>query len=160
MYKKLLLVVTLALSTCFTNIGFASQVEHQVIVKNGANASIQGAETIFTGNVRVDPMFSNIDNREISGAYVTFEPQARSAWHTHPKGQILMVTQGQGLTQEWGKPIEIINPGDIVWCPPGIKHWHGGGYKTSMTHISLCEAVNGINVNWLEKVTDEQYFNK
>lgn len=159
MYKKLFLVATLAFSTCLMNVGFA-QAEHQVITKNGTNAAVQGSESIFTGNVRIDPMFSEIDDRAISGAYVTFEPQARSSWHTHPKGQILIVTHGQGLTQEWGKPIQVINPGDVIWCPPGIKHWHGGGYTTSMTHISLCEEENGTNVNWLEKVTDEQYFDK
>lgn len=158
MYKKLFLVATLVFSTCLMNVGFAQ--DHQVITKNGTNAAVQGSNSIFTGNVRIDPMFSEIDDRVISGAYVTFEPQARSSWHTHPKGQILIVTHGQGLTQEWGKPIQVINPGDVIWCPPGIKHWHGGGYKTSMTHISLCEEENGVNVNWLEKVTDEQYFNK
>ena len=130
----------------------------QIITKNGAQASIKGDNSIFTGDVRIDMLFSKLDDREISGAYVTFEPCARSAWHIHPKGQMLIVTSGSGLTQEWGKPIQVINPGDVIWCPPGVKHWHGGGYKTAMTHISVCEAADGSNVKWLEKVSDKEYY--
>lgn len=162
MYKKLLVAGALALSTCLTGtVGFAADTaNHQVITKNGEQAAVKGPTTIFNGNVIIEPLFNNIDDRNISGAYVTFEPGTHSSWHTHPKGQVLIVTEGQGLTQEWGQPIQVINPGDVIWCPPGIKHWHGAGYNTKMTHISLCEAVDGANVNWLEQVSDEQYHGK
>lgn len=159
--KKAMVLGTLLLgmSALAGNIGCAMAAEqHQVITKNGAQASLQGSAEIFTGSVRIDMLFSKLDNREVSGAYVTFEPCARSAWHIHPKGQILVVTSGSGLTQEWGKPVQVINPGDVIWCPPGVKHWHGGGYKTAMTHLSVCEAVDGSNVTWLEKVSDAQYY--
>jgi quercetin dioxygenase-like cupin family protein len=92
-----------------------------------------------------------------SGAFVTFEPGARSAWHTHPLGQILIVTAGSGRVQRWGGPIEEIRPGDVVWTPPGQKHWHGASPRTAMTHIAVQEQVDGKNVEWMEKVSDEQY---
>lgn len=162
MYKKLLVAGALALSICLTGtIGFAADTaNHQVITRNGEQAATKGPTSIFNGNVIIEPLFSNIDDRNIGGAYVTFEPGTYSSWHTHPKGQVLIVTEGQGLTQEWGQPIQVINPGDVIWCPPGVKHWHGAGYNTKMTHISLCEAVDGANVNWLEQVSDEQYHGK
>lgn len=97
------------------------------------------------------------DTINASSAYVTFEPGARSAWHTHPRGQYLVVTSGVGLTQEWEKPVQTIRPGDIVWCPPGVKHWHGATPATAMTHLAITGTVDGKNVNWMEKVSDAQY---
>lgn len=128
------------------------------ITRSGTQASITGPEGFFTRLVRVDPLFSANDDINASGAYVTFEPSARSAWHTHPKGQYLVVTAGVGLTQEWGKDIQEIHPGDVVWCPPGVKHWHGAAPGVAMTHLAITGmAEDGRNVEWLEKVSDEQY---
>lgn len=156
--KKLAMAVAFTVITCLSNISMAAADNaNQVIIKNGTQNSIKGSETIFNGNARIDMLFTQLDDRAISGAYVTFDPGVRSSWHTHPKGQILVVTAGSGLTQEWGKPIQEINPGDIIWCPPGVKHWHGAKPNTAMTHLSFCEAVDGSNVNWLEKVSDKQY---
>ncbi|CAB3627532.1 Cupin domain [Achromobacter spanius] len=129
----------------------------QAITRAGEQASIAGPSETFTGRVRVDPVWPNDENINASGALVTFEPGARSAWHTHPAGQRLVVTSGVGLTQEWGKPVEVIRPGDVVWCPPGVKHWHGAAQSTAMTHMAVTATVDGKNVNWMEKVSDEQY---
>ena len=129
----------------------------QAITRAGEQASIAGPSETFTGRVRVDPVWPNDENINASGALVTFEPGARSAWHTHPAGQRLVVTSGVGLTQEWGKPVEVIRPGDVVWCPPGVKHWHGAAPSTAMTHMAVTATVDGKNVNWMEKVSDEQY---
>jgi quercetin dioxygenase-like cupin family protein len=112
---------------------------------------------LFTGSVRVDPLFPANAPSRVSGGLVTFEPGARSAWHTHPVGQILIVTAGKGLVQRWGGPIEEIQPGDVVRIAPGVKHWHGASPTTGMSHIAIQEAVDGRNVDWLEKVSDEQY---
>jgi quercetin dioxygenase-like cupin family protein len=124
----------------------------------GTQASMAGPSGFFTRLVRVDPLFPANDDINASGAYVTFEPSARSAWHTHPKGQYLVVTAGVGLTQEWGKPVQEIRPGDVIWCPPGVKHWHGAAPLTAMTHLAItgCTA-DGKNVEWMEKVSDEEY---
>lgn len=111
----------------------------------------------FTGQARVDPLFPPGAGIHASGAYVTFEPGARSAWHRHPAGQRLVVTSGVGLTQEWGKDVQQIRAGDVVWCPPGVKHWHGGSPTSAMTHLTVTGAVDGQTVTWLEKVIDEQY---
>jgi quercetin dioxygenase-like cupin family protein len=105
-------------------------------------------------------LFPANDSAHFSGATVTFEPGARSAWHIHPAGQHLLVTAGVGRTQEWGGPIVEIKPGDVIWCPPGVKHWHGASPTTAMTHISLTGTIDGKNVEWMEKVTDEQYNGK
>jgi quercetin dioxygenase-like cupin family protein len=129
----------------------------QTIFRAGSLGSFNGPVEFFTGNVRVDRLFPANDAAPFSGAYVTFEPGARSAWHTHPTGQHLIVTAGVGRTQEWGGPITEIREGDVVWCPPGVKHWHGASPTTAMTHIALTGTVNGKNVVWMEKVTDEQY---
>lgn len=129
----------------------------QQIVRAGEQASIPGPEQFFTGRARIDPLWPADEHINTSGALVTFEPGARSAWHTHPAGQRLVVTSGVGLTQEVGKPIQVIRPGDVVWCPPGVKHWHGAAAKTAMTHIAVTATLDGKNVNWMEKVTDEQY---
>src|SRR5205814_10521271 len=120
-------------------------------------ACSQGPGRILHGNVRVDPLFAAKDTAPYSGAYVTFEPCARSAWHTHPAGQHLIVTSGVGWTQELGGLTLEIRAGDVIWCPPGVKHWHGATPTTAMTHIALTGTVGGKNVEWLEKVSDEQY---
>jgi quercetin dioxygenase-like cupin family protein len=132
----------------------------QTISRAGSQASVKGPAEIFTGNVRIDPLFPANDSAHFSGAYVTFEPGARSAWHIHPTGQHLLVTGGVGRTQEWGCPIEEIKAGDVIWCPPKVKHWHGASPTTAMTHIAITGTVNGKNVEWMEKVTDEQYNGK
>lgn len=130
----------------------------QTIIRNGEQASIKGSDTLFTGNVRIDPLYPANNDMRSSGGSVTFEPGARSNWHIHPVGQVLIVTSGVGRTQEWGKKIQEIKAGDIVVCPAGIKHWHGASPSSSMTHISICEEKEpGKVVEWMEKVTDEQY---
>jgi quercetin dioxygenase-like cupin family protein len=123
----------------------------------GTQPSTRGPEANFTGTVRIDPLFPAIEPSRVSAGVVTFEPCARSAWHTHPLGQHLIVTAGCGRIQRWGGPIEEIKPGDVVTIAPGEKHWHGAGPSTAMTHIAIQEAVDGRNVDWLENVTDEQY---
>ena len=131
----------------------------QQITRAGEQAPTYGSADYFTGRARVDPLFSANEAIDAYAAYVTFEPGARTAWHTHPLGQTLIVTQGRGWLQEWGKAAEILNQGDIAWIPPGVKHWHGASAQTAMTHIAIAESVNGSPVAWLEKVTDEQYPN-
>ena len=123
----------------------------------GSQPSMKGPEAWFTGTVRIDPLNSAPEPSRVSCASVTFEPGARSAWHTHPLGQTLVVTAGCGWTQCEGEDIVEICAGDVVWCPPGHKHWHGASPTTSMTHIAIQEALDGVNVVWLEKVSDEQY---
>lgn len=127
------------------------------IKRSGRQPSIRGPQDYFTGAVRIDPLFQAPDPARVVGASVTFEPGARTAWHTHPLGQTLMVTAGCGLAQRWGGPIEEIRPGDVVWFPPEEKHWHGAIPTTAMTHIAIQEQLNGKTVDWLEKVTDEEY---
>jgi quercetin dioxygenase-like cupin family protein len=129
----------------------------QQIARAGTQPSTAGPAEYFTGRVRIDPVWPASETINTSGANVTFEPGARSAWHNHPAGQRLVVLSGVGLTQEWGKPVETIRPGDVVWCPPGVKHWHGAAPGTSMTHLAVTGSLDGKNVNWLEKVSDEQY---
>lgn len=135
----------------------SNNVMRQTLVKNGANASVQGPDAFFTGKARIDPLFPASAATNVSGAYVTFEPGARSAWHIHPAGQTLVVTAGLGWTQVEGGPVEELRPGDVVICPPGVKHWHGASPVTSMTHLALTGDLKGKNVEWLEKVSDEQY---
>lgn len=127
------------------------------IKKHGTQSSSKGAEEYFTGTVRIDPLFEAPEPARVRGASVTFEPGARTAWHTHPLGQTLIVTAGSGLAQRWGSEIEEINPGDVVWFAPNEKHWHGASPETAMTHIAIQEALDGKTVEWQEKVTDEQY---
>lgn len=129
----------------------------QTVTQAGSQPSYKGPAEYFTGDVRVDPLFSAKDSARFSSAYVTFEPGARSAWHTHPTGQHLIVTAGVGRTQEWGGTIMEIKAGDVIWCPPGVKHWHGASPATAMTHIAVTGALDGKSVDWLEKVTDKQY---
>jgi quercetin dioxygenase-like cupin family protein len=129
----------------------------QTITRAGSQPAAKGPAEYFTGNVRIDPLFPASDTAQVSGGRVTFEPGARSAWHTHPAGQHLIVTEGVGWTQEWGGPVVEIRAGDVVSCPPGIKHWHGASPGASMTHIAITGTVNGKNVDWMEKVSDDQY---
>jgi quercetin dioxygenase-like cupin family protein len=123
----------------------------------GSKPSGKGPAEYFTGTVRVDPLFSAPEPARVVGAHVTFEPGARTAWHTHPLGQTLIVTSGRGRVQRWDGPIEEIHPGDVIWFEPGEKHWHGATPETAMTHIAIQERLNGQTVEWLEKVSDEQY---
>lgn len=127
------------------------------IKRVGAQPSAKGPEEYFTGVVRVDPLFDREEPARAGGASVTFEPCARTAWHTHPLGQTLIVTSGFGRVQRWGGPIEEIRPGDVVLIAPGEKHWHGAAPNAAMTHIAIQEKLNGKNVDWLEKVSDGQY---
>lgn len=124
---------------------------------SGTQPSRRGPAEYFTGSVRIDPLFEAPDPARTAGAIVTFEPGARTAWHTHPLGQTLIVTSGSGRVQRWGGPVEEIHPGDVVWFPPGEKHWHGAAPTTAMTHIAIQERLEGKTVDWLEHVTDEQY---
>ena len=127
------------------------------IKRSGSQPSTKGSEEYFTGTVRIDPLFQTKDPARAAGASVTFEPSARTAWHTHPLGQTLIVTAGCGLVQIWDGLVEKICPGDVVWIPPGEKHWHGATATTAMTHIAIQEQFNGKVVDWMEKVSDEQY---
>jgi quercetin dioxygenase-like cupin family protein len=127
------------------------------ITRIGSQPSGKGPEDWFTGAVRIDPLFQANDARRSAAASVTFEPGARTAWHTHPLGQTLIVTAGCGWAQREGEPIEEIHPGDVVWFEPKEKHWHGATPATGMTHIAIQENLNGKVVNWMEKVSDEQY---
>lgn len=129
----------------------------QRITQAGTTPSVAAPAESFTGKVRIDPVYQANDDINASGGLVTFEPGARSNWHTHPKGQYLVVTSGVGLVQQWGKAVQLIRPGDVVWCPPGVKHWHGAAPSTAMTHLAVTGTIDGKNVDWLEKVTDEQY---
>ncbi|GEO03707.1 hypothetical protein AAE02nite_13710 [Adhaeribacter aerolatus] len=127
------------------------------IKRVGTQPSQKGPEDWFTGTVRIDYLFQANDPARAGGTQVTFEPGARTAWHTHPLGQTLIVTSGCGWAQREGGPIEEIRPGDVIWFPPGEKHWHGATATTAMTHIAIQESLNGNPVDWLEKVSDEQY---
>ena len=127
------------------------------IYRAGQTPSRSGPSDWFTGRVRIDALFNAAAPDRVQGAHVTFEPGARTAWHTHPLGQTLIVTAGCGWTQCEGEPIVEIRAGDVIWCPPGHKHWHGASPATAMTHIAIQEALDGKNVEWMEHVTDEQY---
>ncbi|HTM00580.1 MAG TPA: cupin domain-containing protein [Candidatus Omnitrophota bacterium] len=127
------------------------------ITRSGAQPSTRGSAEYFTGTVRVDPLFAAKDPARVAATTVTFEPGARTAWHTHPLGQHLVVTSGSGRAQRWGGPIEEIRPGDVVWFPPGEKHWHGAAATTAMTHIAVQEQLGGKTVDWLEPVSDDRY---
>jgi quercetin dioxygenase-like cupin family protein len=127
------------------------------IKRNGSQPSGKGPGDYFSGSVRVDPLFQAPDPARVTGSSVTFEPGARTAWHTHPLGQTLIVTSGRGWVQREGGAVEEIRPGDVVWFPPGEKHWHGATPTTAMTHIAIQERLNGKAVDWLEKVSDGQY---
>jgi quercetin dioxygenase-like cupin family protein len=127
------------------------------ITRIGSRPSAEGPADWFTGSVRLDPAFDPPEPARAFGAWVTFEPGARTAWHTHPAGQTLIVTSGCGWVQREDGPVEAIRPGDVVWFEPGEKHWHGASATTAMTHIAIQERIDGSAVEWLEKVTDEEY---
>lgn len=127
------------------------------VTPNGSQPSVKGPAEYFTGSVRVDAPFKGTEPAKVSGATVTFEPGARTAWHTHPLGQTLIVTAGAGLVQEWDKPMRSIKPGDTVWIPPGVKHWHGATASSGMSHIAIAEVKDGQVVDWMEQVSEEQY---
>jgi quercetin dioxygenase-like cupin family protein len=127
------------------------------ITPPGSQKVITGAPERFTGSVRVQSLFDASAPARSSGGLVTFQPGARSAWHTHPLGQVLIVTEGTGRVQQWGGPVQVMRQGDVIRIGPRVKHWHGAAPSTSVTHIAIQEEQNGVNVNWMEKVTDEQY---
>ena len=156
--------ILLAVTALVLSVAFAGRAQNaqagkpsQTILRAGSQPSSKGPAENFTGNVTVTPLFPADASTPYSGAYVTFEAGARSAWHTHPAGQRLVVTAGAGRTAEWGGRVQEIRAGDTVWCPPGVKHWHGASPDTAMTHLALTGTVNNRNVKWLEKVTDAQY---
>lgn len=159
--KMTLIPVLFAAATVQARSGNEEMVSKtQTVSKSGSQDSFKGAEQFFTGNVNVYPLFSPTAELPASGAFVIFDAGARSAWHTHPAGQTLIVISGTGLTQEWGKPVVEIHPGDVIRCPVGVRHWHGAVPGSAMTHLAITGDVNGKNVDWLEKVTDEQYQGK
>lgn len=130
------------------------------IKQAGSRPSITPSADYFTGTVRLDPIIEGADPSRVRAGQVTFEPGARTAWHTHPLGQTLIVTSGKGLVQVWGEEIREIRPGDVVWFEPGEKHWHGAAAETAMSHIAIQEALNGSPVTWMEQVSDAQYSGK
>lgn len=127
------------------------------IAQNGTLSSTIGPAENFTGRVRLDSPFQRKDPSRVLGAIVTFEPGARTAWHTHPLGQTLIVSAGAGWVQQWGGSTLTIKPGDVVWIPPGVKHWHGATATTAMSHVAIVEALDGKSTDWMEKVSDTQY---
>lgn len=135
----------------------AAQESPVTVLKVGAQPSSAGPDQNFTGSVRVDSRFQAEAPARVGGGIVTFEPGAYTAWHTHPLGQTLIVTAGVGRVQKWGDAMQEIRPGDIVWIPPGVKHWHGAAPGTGMTHIAISESLEGKSVDWMEKVSPEHY---
>jgi quercetin dioxygenase-like cupin family protein len=131
--------------------------ESSEISRNGSRPTANGSAANFTGNVLVEPLFSEKPGITATGGQVVFAPGARSSWHTHPAGQVLIITDGTGWVQEEGGIKREVKPGDVIWTPPGVKHWHGATATNGMRHIAISGMVNGKNVEWLEKVTDEQY---
>jgi quercetin dioxygenase-like cupin family protein len=131
--------------------------DHIVVLHGGAAPSMRGAPQRFTGAVRIDALSPPRGPFDMSAGSVTFQPGARSVWHSHPFGQLLIVTAGEGRVQRWGDPVQVIRAGDVVWIPPGQKHWHGASPTTAMTHIAIQEGPDGQNVEWMEAVTNEQY---
>jgi quercetin dioxygenase-like cupin family protein len=153
------MLLSVSAAAGMTNLATRHQASSQAIAiaRSGSQPSRSGPAQNFTGAVRIDPLFDVKDPARTSGAYVTFEPRARTAWHTHPLGQTLIVTAGAGRVQRWGDPVEQIRPGDVVWIPPGQKHWHGASATTALTHLAIQETTGATNVQWMEHVTDEQY---
>ncbi len=136
---------------------YAAEQEPINVTRVGSNPSSAGAEQNFTGSVFVDSRFQAAAPARVGGGVVTFAPGARTAWHTHPLGQTLIVTSGVGRVQKWGDPVQEIRPGDVVWIPPGVKHWHGAGPTVGMSHIAIAESLDGKAVDWMEKVSTDQY---
>lgn len=154
---KTLAVTALALS--LYAVESHAQTAPLTVSPNGSQPSAKGPADYFTGAVRVDAPFKGADPSRVNGATVTFEPGSRTAWHTHPLGQTLVVTSGSGLVQESGKPIQSIKAGDTVWIPSGVKHWHGATATTGMTHVAIHESLDGKVVNWMEQVSEQEYGN-
>lgn len=151
MKRTLLMTAVCAISLCaYADSGIS-------VTPSGAQPSSRGSDEHFTGAVRVDDRFEGSDGSRVRGATVTFEPGARTAWHTHPLGQTLIITSGAGLVQHWQGPVQAVRPGDTVWIPPGVKHWHGARPTVAMSHIAFSEALDGKTVEWKEQVSDRQY---
>jgi quercetin dioxygenase-like cupin family protein len=151
---KLLVTATAALFLLSAGSTYAQRME---ISPNGSRPAAPGRAEYFTGSVIVEPLFGAKDSMLATGGLVSFAPGARTAWHTHPAGQILIVTAGTGWVQEEGGEKREIKPGDVIWTPPGVKHWHGATATTSMSHIAITNMVDGRNVDWLQKVSEDQY---
>ena len=145
------------LASAFVQIGLAQDSQAIRITRSGSQPTRSGPAANFTGSVQIDPLFESTDPSRTSGGRVTFAPGARTAWHSHTLGQILIVTSGSGRVQRWGDPVEEIRPGDVVWIPPHQKHWHGAAPTTGMVHVAFHEAVDGKHVDWLEPVSDADY---
>ncbi len=156
-----LMPMLLAMSACSLLAGPACAADpapaRLTITRLGSQGALTGAASNFTGAVRVDSRFQASAPGRVSGGLVTFEPGARTAWHSHPLGQTLIVTAGVGLVGEWGRGVEEMRPGDMVWIPPGVKHWHGASRSMGMSHIAITESIDGKTADWMEKVGDEQY---
>lgn len=148
------LLATIAFNACAAD---APSEQSMTIVRNGEQASVIGPSANFVGHARIDPLFAPRAPSKVSAGYVTFQPGARSMWHTHPLGQMLVVTMGTGWVQQEGADKQVIKPGDVIWTPPGVKHWHGATSTTGVTHMAIQETLDGKNVEWLEPVTEAQY---
>ncbi len=157
MKRLSLFVLCLLFSGVMTVPPTHAEAQGQLVIPAGSRPSSTAPGQNFTGNVRVDPAFETQAPQRVYGSYVTFEPGARTNWHTHPLGQTLLVTSGVGLTQEWGGPVQFIRQGDVVLCPPNVKHWHGAAPDAAMTHLAIGERLDGKSVTWMEQVSDEQY---
>ncbi|CAI3804771.1 hypothetical protein GLGCALEP_03710 [Pseudomonas sp. MM221] len=151
------LALTTAVASAAAIAAAPSPDQTMLIVRNGEQPSINGPATSFVGSARIDPLFPARAPSRVSAGYVNFQPGARSMWHTHPLGQTLVVTAGTGWVQQAGGKKQLINPGDVIWTPPGVKHWHGATATSGMTHMAIQESLDGQNVEWLEPVSDAQY---
>jgi len=154
---KRVFITTLSLFYCSLPVAAQESPAAIPVWKSDAHSFVKGNAQYFTGSVHIDALFKGTGNAQVSGATVTFEPAARTAWHTHPQGQTLIVTAGVGRVQEWGNPVREIHPSDTVWIQAGVKHWHSAAPENSMTHIAIAENVDDSVVKWMEKVSDEQY---
>jgi quercetin dioxygenase-like cupin family protein len=155
--KSLIAATAISIAGMIAGDVSAEEMADVIVTHSGTQASSAGSAEFFTGTVRVDSPFKGSGMARISGATVTFEPSARTAWHTHPLGQTLIVTSGAGRVQHWGGSIQEIRAGDTVWIPAGVKHWHGAAKTTAMSHIAIAEVLDGKVVKWMEKVSDAQY---
>ena len=151
------MIKTIAPALSLLALALPAGAQQVAILPNGASPAVIGPSSYFTGRAVISPMAPANEHTRASFGLVTFEPGARSHWHTHPAGQILIVTSGKGWTQEEGQPRRDVGPGDVVWCPPGVKHWHGATDSTAMSHIAVTYVLDGQNVAWMEPVTDQQF---
>lgn len=154
--KKKLLAAAIALNAGLSAAS-ATELAPITVARVGSQPSTAGSDQYFTGSVRVDSRFQAAAPARVGGGVVTFEPGARTAWHTHPLGQTLIVTAGLGRVQKWGDAVQEIRPGDVVWIPPGVKHWHGASSTVGMSHVAIAESLDGTTVKWMEQVSKEQY---